>query len=80
MIVRIGNWAYLSGVINIISICKTIVQIVEAFGFFGVGRLYVSCSSAYFLAVCSVVTPAVHVLLCLAWGGLLLVYHIGGVY
>ena len=64
----IGNWACVSGVINIISTCKAIVQIVEVFDFVGVGRLHVSCSSVSYLSACPSASTAAHGLLRLVWG------------
>ena len=63
MIVRIGDRACVSGVISIISTCKTIMNIVEAFDIVGVGRLHVSCYSASSLPACSAATLDAHGLL-----------------
>ena len=52
-------------VINGISTCEAIVQIGEAFEFFCVGHLHVSCTYT-----------ATHWLLQLVFGGSVLVYHI----
>ena len=79
MIGRIGVWACVSGVIKFISTCKTIVQIVRVFNFFGLGLLHVYCSFASSLAACSVATPAEHGLLWMVWGGLVLICYIGRV-
>ena len=74
---RIGAWACIAGVINIISTSKTIPHIVESFYLVGVGRLYVSCSSESYLEVCSASTPVDHGFMCLVWGILVLICYIG---
>ena len=63
MIGGIGDWACGAGVIEVISTCKAIVQIGEAFDFVGVGRLNVSCTSASYLAAYSMSSTATHELL-----------------
>ena len=63
MIGRIGDWAYVDGVINIIYICKTIVHIVEALDFVGVNCLHIYCSSVSSLVACSVASTTTHGLL-----------------
>ena len=79
MVFRIGNWACVAGVIHIIPTCKKRVQSVESCVSVGVGSLHVSCSSESSLAESSTATSAAHGLLCLVWGGWVLVYNIGGV-
>ena len=79
MVFRIGNWACVAGVIHIIPTCKKIVQIVESFDIVGVGCLYVSCSYASSFTASYAATLDAHGLLCLVWGGWVLVCYIEGV-
>ena len=78
MICWIIYWSCISGMIHIISTCKTIVYIVESLDLVGVGYLHVSCNSASSLAASSLASPAAHGFI-LVWGCWVLLCYIGGV-
>ena len=78
MIFCIGYWTCVSGVIHIISTCKTVFYIVKSLYLVGVDHLHVFYSSVSSLAESSLDSPAAHGFI-LVWWFYVLVCYIGGV-